>query len=63
MEKILNVGMCIQFGGTEAELEDLKRILDHHVDYMISTSEFPEIKRISVVTVEEENNNEKRAHL
>lgn len=54
MEKILNVGMCIQFSGTEAELEDLKRILDHHVDYMISTSEFPEIKRISEVTVEEE---------
>ena len=46
--------MCIQFSGTEAELEDLKRILDHHVDYMISTSEFPEIKRISEVTVEEE---------
>ena len=54
MEKILKVGMCIQFSGTEAELEDLKRILDHHVDYMISTSEFPEIKRISGVTVEEE---------
>lgn len=54
MEKDLRLSMTIQFSGTEAGLEDLKRILDHHVDYLIDTSEFPEIKNISGVTIEEE---------
>ena len=43
MEKILKVGMCIQFSGTEAELEDLKRILDHHVDYMLAHQNFQKL--------------------
>ena len=54
MEKDIRLHMTIQFSGTEAGLEDLKRILDHHVDYLINTSEFPEIKNISGVTIEEE---------
>ncbi len=47
MKKIINVSMAITFDGTEDEFIDIKRILDHHIEYLMSLDEYPEIKYVS----------------
>ena len=47
MKKLINVSMIMTFNGTEDEFEDIKRILDHHIEYLMSLDEYPEIKSVS----------------
>ena len=47
MKKIINASMAITFDGTEDEFLDIQRILDHHIEYLMSLDEVPEIKSIS----------------
>lgn len=47
MKKIINVSMAITFDGTEDEFADIQRILDHHIEYLMSLDEYPEIKYVS----------------
>ena len=47
MKKIIDVSMAITFDGTEDEFLDIQRILDHHIEYLMSLDEFPEIKSVS----------------
>ena len=35
----------------ETFLEELKRQVDHHIDYLINTTEYPEIKAIYNATL------------
>ena len=47
MKKLINLSMRMTFNGTEDEFEDIKRILDHHIEYLMSLDEYPEIKSVS----------------
>ena len=47
MKKMIDVSMAITFDGTEDEFLDIQRILDHHIEYLMSLDEFPEIKSVS----------------
>lgn len=40
MKKIINVSMAITFDGTEDEFIDIQRILDHHIEYLMSLDEY-----------------------
>lgn len=41
---IINVSMKMEV--EEKDIEELKRITDHHIDYLLNLDEFPEIKRV-----------------
>ena len=47
MKKLINATMTMIFNGTEDEFEDIKRILDHHIEYLMSLDEYPEIESVS----------------
>ena len=47
MKKIIDVSMTITFDGTEDEFLDIQRILDHHIEYLMSLDKSPEIKSVS----------------
>lgn len=47
MKKVINATMTMTFNGTEEEFEDIKRILDHHIEYLMSLDEYPEIKSVT----------------
>lgn len=47
MKKLINAAMTMTFNGTEEEFEDIKRILDHHIEYLMSLDEYPEIKSVT----------------
>lgn len=52
---VLNVTMKIAFNGTEEELEDLEKTLDHHIEGLIDVDNWPEIKDIFGVKSERED--------
>ena len=54
MKKILNVSMKIAFNGTEEELRELGKTLDHGIESLIDTDNWPEIECIYGVGIEEE---------
>lgn len=54
MKKQIKVEMVMNLNCTQKEYEELLRILDHHVEYLIDMDEYPEIESISNVFVREE---------
>ena len=54
MKKILNVTMKIAFNGSEDELLELKKTLDHRIEGLIDVDSWPEIECIYGVETEEE---------
>ena len=54
MKKILNVTMKIAFNGSEDGLLELKKTLDHRIEGLIDTDNWPEIECIYGVETEEE---------
>ena len=54
MKKILNVTMKIAFNGSENELLELEKTLDHGIEGLIDTDNWPEIECIYGVEIEEE---------
>ena len=46
MKKIINVTMKIAFNGSENELLELEKTLDHHIEGLIDVDNWPEIENI-----------------
>lgn len=44
VEKNITIEFSARFSGTEEQYNDLKRIVDHHLEYLINLDEFKEIK-------------------
>lgn len=55
MKKIINVTMKIAFNGSENELLELEKTLDHHIEGLIDVDNWPEIKQIFDVKSERED--------
>lgn len=54
MKKILNVTMKIAFNGSEDEILELKKTLDHRIEGLVDVDNWPEIECIYDVEIEEE---------
>lgn len=54
MKKILNVTMKIAFNGSEDELLELEKTLDHRIEGLIDIDNWPEIECIYGVETEKE---------
>ena len=46
VEKNITIEFIAKFSGTEEEYNNLKRVIDHHLEYLINLNEFKEIKEV-----------------
>lgn len=53
MKKKIEIELNLDFDGTQEEYEDLKKILDHHIEQLIDLDSFPEITSINNVRSKE----------
>ena len=48
IRKEINTNFNFIVNGTEEEYNDFKRVLDHHIEYLLDFNEFPEIESVVV---------------
>lgn len=53
IEKTFNVNFKIDFKGNEEDLNNLKKIIDHHIDQLLNLDEFPEIASVYDANIKE----------
>lgn len=55
IRKEINTNFNFIINGTEEEYNDFKRVLDHHIEYLLDLDEFPEIEAVVVEITKEED--------
>lgn len=55
IRKEINTNFNFIISGTEEEYNDFKRVLDHHLEYLLDLNEFPEIESVVVEITKEKD--------